>query len=205
MRNLTMLFCALLLYTIPLWGQRDTYIMGGYSFPTKQQITHDYVKKGFQVGGGFGWSTSPTIYFTTMIEVHSFLYDRAGLLNTVGLQDANTIGFTDDGGLTIVSFSVNGRFLAYPIEATTIAVPYFTGGVGYMLVTPAKVRIINVGRAQTIQANRKSAFSILFGCGVDVPLSRTYGLFVEGKYVIGFTQDVNTEFIPVRVGIRISY
>jgi hypothetical protein len=41
------------------------------------------------------------------------------------------------------------------------------------------------------------------GAGVNIPLPRTaIKLYVEGRYMHGFTPDANTRIVPLTVGIR---
>jgi hypothetical protein len=43
-----------------------------------------------------------------------------------------------------------------------------------------------------------------FGAGIDVPLSKTNSMFIEGRYALGFTTYGNTTYVPVRLGLRFA-
>jgi hypothetical protein len=40
------------------------------------------------------------------------------------------------------------------------------------------------------------------GAGIDVALGGNIDLFVDGRYVVGFTEGESTQIFPVRAGIK---
>jgi len=47
----------------------------------------------------------------------------------------------------------------------------------------------------------ESAFGIVFGGGVDIPVSPSIKVFLEAGYVMGFTEGDGTEYLPLKGGI----
>jgi opacity protein-like surface antigen len=203
MRYLAILFCILLFFVTSVWSQQQTYLMGGASFPSSKQMNSDYWKEGYNVGGGFGWSIFSGLSITTLIEFHSFSFDKPRVANVFGLRDSSGVDVQGDG-VTLYTISANGKYSIIPIDASTIISPYVTAGIGYMLVYTTDARIVRGYSSYSIKGSNKSALSVLLGAGVDVPLSSTFGVFVEGKYVQGFIKNHSTSYVPVEAGIRIS-
>ena len=56
----------------------------------------------------------------------------------------------------------------------------------------------------TIEGESETAAYAVFGGGVDIPVAGRFGIFVEGRYQAGFTDDETTTHGTIGAGIRIG-
>lgn len=189
--------------TSSTWAQTekttDLFFTAGLSFPSKPQAFSDYWKMGFGVGGGIGFPLSPSISLTGSIDYNSFAFNEEGFLKSIGLSGSG-VSVT---GASATIFTITGNVKAL-LNATPASVaPYVTAGLGFFSLSTSDVTAAYQGNTATAKGDSESAFSLLFGAGIEIPAG-TSTLFIEGKYGLGFTKGESTAFIPVRGGIKMK-
>lgn len=167
----------------------SVYANSGLSFPTAPSGFTDGYNMGFNFGGGIEYSVLP---FSMLCIRGNFDYNKF-------LLDKEDTGVAIEGGnRSIILISGSAR-VAPPIPMLPIK-PYILGGVGLFQVSTEDVKIGII----KIEGDSESAFSLLFGAGIDFSPIPLIAFFVEGNYVLGFTEDENTEYFPVKLGLKIG-
>ena len=153
-------------------------ITGGATFPTGD--FGDAAATGYNVGALLEFKPAPgPLSFRVEGDYQSFSAKDE-------IKDA--FGDTD---LRIISGTGNVVW-RFPIQSTTVR-PYLTGGVGvYYLKSESDTDLLD---------DSQTKFGLNGGGGIEIPLS---GLttFIEARYHSVFTSESNTNFFPLRVGIR---
>lgn len=206
MRRFTLSLLSLFIATTTLsWAQTETekttdlFFSAGIGFPSKPQGFSDYWKMGFNVGGGVGFPISPSISLTGSIDYNSFPFDEDGFLKSLGLSGS---GVSVTGGSASI-FTITGNVKALLNTAPGRVAPYATAGLGFLSLSTADATVAYQGQTATAKGDSESAFSLLFGAGIEIPAG-TSTLFIEGKYGLGFTKGESTAFIPIKAGVKMK-
>jgi len=204
MRRLALSLLTIIAVASLAWSQPQVYLGGGIAFPTAPQAFKDDYKMGYNLGGGIGFSLSPTVSYMLTVGYASFPFDVSGINARYGIPSGATVSV--DGG-TVSGLDVLGDF-KFSLMPKGVSV-YLIAGVGYfnMSMSDATVKVSYQGHSSstTVSSDSKSAFCASGGAGVDVPVSGKIGVFVEGRYFIAFTSGGNTSYVPVKAGVRIRF
>jgi hypothetical protein len=217
---------AVLAISSSAWSQSgrgmDCYVGGGISFLSGPQRLKDENKMGFNASGGvgFGFDILPSV--SLVIGADYTVYPKN---ETQARQEAvqqmpesarigSGISIGDGGTLSILTFTASAKLFLVTHEEQPA--PYVVVGAGFLSTsvpdvsasylystqTAVVVSTYNPFVLQRTQFNAKSAFAASVGAGIDIPLGKTHGLFLEGRYATGFTSFGNTTYIPLKLGIR---
>ncbi|MEG8948171.1 hypothetical protein [Rosettibacter firmus] len=183
-------------------GGRNTelYINTGFSLPSQPETFSDYWNTGINIGGGLGFPFSSSLVFVGRVDYNNFSFDEEGFL-----KDNNFAGYgvsISGGSASIVT--ITGNLKANLISTPNSVSPYFVGGIGYFKMTIDEFTISALGESEKVEGDTESAFSVLFGVGVDIPAGETMSIYFEGKYGIGFTEDESKKYFPLNAGIKIK-
>lgn len=187
---------------------------GGVAFPISPKQFRDVWKTGtLSVGGGVGYSITPTFSVAGFLDYSTFPFDESGLLKSSGLDEAiallRSVGIpvTVDvrgGDVTILALTANAKV---SIAGASVS-PYIDVGIGYMnlSVDEATVRVAWLGRTETGTAKVASegSFFLTGGPGVDIHASEMLDIFVQGTLGFGLTKGQSTLYIPVKGGISVK-
>ena len=148
----------------------------------------DGVDVGWHLGGLFEYK-QPSLPVTWRGEI---TYHRNGLKDDYFSSQLPGVGSLD-GNFSMVNFIANAL---YPFgEAASTTRPFIIGGLGlYRLKATAEFNSIDISDSQT-------KFGINVGGGVTFNLSG-FETFVEARFHSVFTEDSNTNFIPISFGFK---
>jgi opacity protein-like surface antigen len=226
MRIITYVLSAILAISSAAWCQSehgiDCYLGGGISFLSGPQILKDENKMGFSASGGIGLSILPSVSLTVGVDYTAFpkneTHTRQEAIQQVPAtaRIGSGISIGDGGTLSIFTVTGDARLFLGPQDEQLL--PYVVVGAGFLSTSTPNVQASYLYSQQTAvvvstynplvlqrtQFNVKSAFVASAGAGIDIPLSPTNSMFVEGRYAFGNTSFGNTTYIPVKLGIRFS-
>lgn len=176
----------------------EFYGNSGISFPIGPDEFSDYWRMGFNFGGGIGYPISPNLSLVGYFDFNNFRFDDDKYLRDYGFAG---YGISISGGeASIITLSGN---LKATLHTTTSSVhPYLWGGIGFFKLSIGDITIYGPGGAVSVEGDSESAFSVLVGGGIDFVIGERMDLFIEGKYVIGFTEGESTQMFPVKFGIK---
>ena len=177
----------------------EVHLIGGVSFPSQPDQFTDYWNFGYNIGGGFGYRFSRTFSSSVLLNYNNFPFNEGKLLRELGIEG---MGIEVDGGSSIIitlSGSVKARFIDDPNSFS----PYLVGGMGYFKLATSDVKLTYGYQSETIKSESESAFNILFGGGIEVPIGMNKYFFFELNYGLGFTNENYTGYIPVKLGFII--
>lgn len=78
---------------------------------------------------------------------------------------------------------------------------YFVAGLGFYRLSVSDLDIRQGSDVGTVTVEAENALGLNGGVGVDIAVGDNVNMFVEGQYVVGFTEGDSTGHIPVRVGL----
>lgn len=204
MKRISLITLVLLLFSATGWTQTeknfDLYFSGGLSFPSKPQAFADYWKMGLNFGGGLGFDLSPSISIVGFVDYNNFAFDEKGLLQSIGLSGSGVL--INGGSASIFTISGNLKILFNATPRVTTA--YFIGGAGFFSVSTADVKVTYQGVSASVKGESESALSFHLGAGIEVPVGETTNIYVEGQYGIGLTKNESTNYIPVKLGVKLK-
>lgn len=200
-------FIALLLITQPTLAgttggvayKTEFYINSGVSFPIGPDEFSDYWRMGYNFGGGMGIPVSSNIILIGYFQYNSFRFDDDEFLQDWGLTG---YGISISGGEASI-MTISGTIKATLGQTPLPMRPYLCGGVGFFKLSIGDITVYDGYSSETAEGDSENAFSILFGAGVDFTIGGRIGLFIEGQYVIGYTEGESTQIFPLKVGIRL--
>jgi len=176
----------------------EFYGYGGISFPAGPDEFTDYWRMGFNFGGGIGVPVNPNLTLVGYVAYNTFRFDDDKFLRDYGFAG---YGISISGGeASILVFSGNLKANLGPGGQVR---PYLCGGGGFFRLSLSDITVYAVtGESETVEGTSETAFSILLGAGIEIPIGARMDLFAEGGYTIGFTEDESTSMFPVKLGIK---
>ena len=169
---------------------------GGGSLPYLPSYFKENWKSAWSAGIGYGISLTPgdlgyiTLYQT--IDYSRMKYQQA---------DSNDRQFLNHGSIHITDIMVNlkGNFTPNIIRIE----PYFLLGIGAMNYISSGINVD--GHGKTVIKNRHQlAFAWTFGLGIEVPVTKRIGVFVEGKSTLGVIEPTKQIF-PLHAGLHLRF
>lgn len=194
------------LLAVPLFSQEETnleFILGGgLSVPVQPDNFSSDWKRGYTIGGGFGYRlnvfTSIDIYF----DYYNFSFDPHGFMERTELMDRLIRGNPN----SIIAITANLTY-TYIIAPNYVA-PYISGGAGYQSFTNSEVRAIQADSEGLIEdeavfpGGKGGGALGIVSAGILIPSRHNRNFFVEVRYGFAFTDMMNPQFIPIRFGFR---
>jgi hypothetical protein len=155
----------------------------------------DAFNTGFSVDGIVGLRV-PTLPVRFRAEVG---YTRFGL-KTGAFDDEDLDGGDVSGNTRFISGVANVIY-SFPTGPVTVVRPYLIGGVG--LYNSRSSVTANAGGV-SFSANSGSSTNVGFngGAGVEFPVGGL-SVFGEVRYVSVLTEGSSTNFVPIRLGVRL--
>jgi hypothetical protein len=209
MRTLTLTLLAILITASFAWGQSDKetdlYLGGGIAFPAGPQNVKDCLNMGFNAGAGVGFSLTPAVSLIVSVGYGFFPANESGYLKRTGTPSSVTAS-TDGGSASALDIAGNIKLSLDPVPNR--ASFYVVAGVGYSTLSFSEFRATYAYYGTTTtwyQFKDRSAISTSLGTGIDIPAGETISIFVEGRYLIAFTEHDNTSSIPIRAGAKIAF
>lgn len=176
----------------------EAYGNSGISFPTGPDEFTNYWKIGLNFGGGIGYTVSPNFTLVGYLGFNNFRFDDESFLRNYGLSG---YGISVSGGeASIITISGNLKIILQTNLSSVY--PYFCGGIGFFKLSINDAIVYGPGGSSIVKGNSESTFSFLFGAGIDFVIGKRTDLFIEGKYVIGFTKGESTQMFPIKLGIK---
>lgn len=175
-------------------------LSGGLSFPSQPRVFSDYWKMGFNFGAGLGYALSPFLSLSGSFDYNNFAFNEEGFLKDYGISG---YGITVSGASATI-ISVLGNLKVSLTPAMESVSPYFLGGIGFFSVSTSDVTVSAGGSSATAKGDSESAFSVLFGAGLDIPAGEATKVFLQVAYGIGFTKVDNTNYLPLKAGVTLK-
>ena len=210
MKNACTLTALLLLLSVPAMAQEDSklyfLVTGGISQPEAPAVVANNWKDGISVGGGVGYRFSPHLAAQAVVNYDRFDFDGAGLLAEFGPMP-DFVDINIDGGEASV-LSLSGELKASLREGLDRVSPYVTIGGGVAEVKASDIvistSIFGLEFTETVPGASETVAMASVSAGLDIPIGRRFGTFVEGRYQSNFTDGDSTDSGSLRTGIRVN-
>ena len=197
---------SLLLFFVPLGsmlyasngGNVELYLNGAFGLPMTPEEFSDYWKTSvLNFGGGLGYTFSPVLSSNVFFDLGVFAFNGDKLAHEAGLGGIISI---DGGNASVMTIFANIKASAPkgPVR------PYFFGGGGLFLLSIDDATVSGGGMVIPVEGSSENAFGINFGAGTYFAVAKTVDLFIDGRYVLGFTKGESTGILPFRLGVNVK-
>ena len=144
-------------------------------------------------------SITPAFAGMIMLDGNLFTVREDKAAASVGRRDT---GYDVAGG-RITVLSVTGNLKAYLTPHAPRTRPYIYGGGGlYKLGVDGQGISVGYMVIPLALPQDESTLCAQFGAGTEIAASTTLNILIEGRYLIGFTEDESRQTIQLRLGIR---
>lgn len=172
----------------------------GPAFPVNPERFTDLWNSGPTIGTGISYALTPVLAAMVILDFGMFTLNENKALIEVGAPIGNVAG----GRITIRSGTLNLKACVLP-HATGIR-PYLLGGGGIYRLSVGDVAwrfgdIVQPNVPFDLPESETTQM-LQVGLGMDIPAGRNVELFVEGRFVIAFTEGDSRTTIPIRLGIK---
>jgi len=168
----------------------------GFSVPVSPDNFTDYWQVAYNLGGGVSYYFTPSFSIQAYFDYNNFSVNEDEILEDSGLDDYNV---TLSGG-NISTTYISGNIQYNIIDTNHKVSPYIFTGVGFLHRGVKDLTITDGYDTEELEGNSDDAFAIDFGAGLQINFAPNFSLFGDVRYLIGFTEDENTIYVPFRVG-----
>jgi len=175
-----------------------------YSFPSAPDEFGDCWNNGFGFLGSTNIPLTKTLYLNINSHYIMFGFDEDGFLDWV--SDESGVNIRNVSGLTISG--ANASALSATLSLKTILSPkesstkfYLLGGMGINYFSIDDISFYYRGDSFSLDGDSETKPILNIGAGLFFPISPDVDLFLEARYCIIFTDDDNTQYIPLSLGI----
>ena len=195
----------------------------GLNIPSSTKYFSDYWDASYNFGAGIDIYLNSHLSLQGYIDYNHFPFDGKKVLED--LKESNQGISISGAAINILNLSANVKY--HPIDIRQKVSPYILGGIGYAnLSFTDLVGTDQRGGLGTLTSESVGALSINFGFGIEFVVSSGISIFVDARYILGFTEGKvvrytsdgingvndkgayslkdNTKYIPLRVGISYS-
>ena len=191
-------------------AQKEVFVWGGTTIPYLPKEFTNYWRRGWNGAVGYGLSFDPgTLGYgavAAVVEYNRCPIDIAGYREAMAALYPGQAAAARNGSLlargAATSLTAMIEFKgAFSSTKRTIA-PYFLLGVGYIRFANDSIAIAGVN-AFTVPEQSESGVAWSIGVGIELPVTSTFGLFVQGRSVIA-QLDKTRQYFPVSAGLRMG-
>lgn len=196
--------CIVLLLSASNVCAQDThrftfFISPGPSIPIAPDDFSDYWNIGPGVSAGVSYAVTPSLAGMVMLDANLFTVKEDEAAASVGRRDT---GYDVTGG-RITVFSVTGNLKTYLTPQATRTRLYIYGGGGlYKLGVDGQGISVGSFVIPLALPQDESTVCTQFGVGTEIIASTALSFIIEGRYVVGFTEDDSRQTIHVRLGVK---
>lgn len=212
------LLLLLALLVLPLAAQAQFFlsVYGGYNTVTRPEETADWWSNGYSLGARFSYPINDVLEFVVDSMFGDYSFQDAAFAEDFAEANPNDPVLGELGATNVTTRSVLIN-LKVSVPSPYVR-PYVLGGVGYFAYSrPLIVFRTEVGGVRGSYVGvSEDGFGLQIGGGIDVPISPRFGLFAEGRYLVGgieeqyvengqeVTEEVGVHVIPIVAGVRFS-
>jgi len=175
----------------------ELYLNGALGLPLAPDEFSDYWKIGFlNLGGGIGYNIIPALSANVYFDWCNFGFDGEKFAHEMGVGGQVSIRGL---GASVMAITAN---LKAGVPSGQVR-PYFWGGAGLFILSIDDGSLSYGGMVFPMEGDSENALGIGFGAGIDFSVAKTVDLFIDGRFVHGFTDVDATSILPVRVGVKV--
>ena len=200
--RITLLVIVIVLFSSMLFAGNQQkvglYFNGALGLPMNPNEFSDYWKTSFlNFGAGLGYAFSPILSSNVYFDLGIFAFDGDKIAHEAGLGGVISI---DGGSASIMTIFAN---IKAAVSTGTVR-PYFFGGGGLFLLSVDDATVSGGGMVIPLEGASETAVGINFGAGTYFVVAKQLDLFLDGRYVLGFTEGESTGTLPIRLGVRVK-
>jgi opacity protein-like surface antigen len=178
-------------------GKYELYLNGAIGLPMSPEEFSDYWQISvLNFGVGFGYPFTPIFSTTIYFDYGNFGFDGDKFAHDMGLS-----GVISVDGLNASIITITANFKA-AVPTGTVR-PYFSSGGGFFLLSRGDGSVSGGGLVVPVEGDSEDAFGINVGAGIEYAVARTVNIFLDGRYVLGFTEGESTRVLPIKLGMKV--
>jgi len=170
----------------------------GPALPSTPDTFADYWGLGFNFGLGYGYSPIPALAILATFDYNVFGFNEDDFLRDAGFGG---FGLTVDGGAVSIITVAAGIKAGIPRQVGSVS-PYFSATVGLFSASTQDATVSFQGQTQTAQGSDDTGLSVIATGGLDIPVGATVDIFLQAGYGIGFIEEENIGYIPIKGGVN---
>jgi opacity protein-like surface antigen len=176
-------------------------VSGGLGFSNRPLEFVNFWNKGFNLGAGYGIVVGSGDFGYSVVQAEltysSFAFVQDSVRSIYLIPSTATISSSP---LSVITLMLNYRG-TIAASQTSIG-PYFLIGVGAIDFMQKEITVDGVTLTK-VPSVSKFSFAWQAGVGVSIPFTEKFGMFVEGRTVVGFVDD-GKQYFPVSAGVRLT-
>ncbi len=180
--------------------QPQIEVFGGLAIPLSPQDFSDYYKLGTSIHGQYVIFPSPRLGVSFGVSYEPFTFDGQKFMDDLQAADPYT-DYTDfgvDGKATILELGVGVRpYLTSPEAATQ----FFVFGMGTFNKVSTEVSVSYNNREFYNSTDSENKFGFAAGAGLEMPMTESFNLIIQGLYRLVFATDENFSFLGITTGL----
>jgi opacity protein-like surface antigen len=200
MKRFIMIFSIILLAISGLKAEPKPkvsfFINSGIAFPQWPKSFNTYWKTALDLGAGINLPVSQYFAFQGGFGYYNFGFNVKKYYEEQGITIPS--GRVEGGAISIMTITMGIKGSLIP-ESAKIR-PYFTANTGFFKLSCNDMTIYSSWGRYMIKFIPETKVGIMIGAGVECLIAPGSALFVDLNYGIGYTH-INTEYVPLRVGI----
>jgi hypothetical protein len=178
-------------------GKYEFYLNGAIGLPMLPEEFSDYWKTSvLNFGVGFGYPITPIFSSTIYFDYGNFGFDGDKFAH-----DNDLSGVISVDGLNASIITITANFKA-AVPTGTVR-PYLSGGGGFFFLSLGDGSVSGGGLVVPIEGDSEDAFGINVGAGIEFAAAKTVNIFLDGRYVLGFTEGESTGVLPIKLGVKV--
>lgn len=178
----------------------EFYYNAGYSLSIAPDTFSTFWDNGINLGGGIGYSFLSRIALIAYFDYTSFPLNEKVVADEFGPG----ISETDVRGESAKILHFTGNVKLNPLLNPSTLSPFLSGGIGVLRFSSEAVDASGPGPSERIAERSSTGFAVNIGAGLDILIPGPLDFFLEGRYIIGFTEGESTSYVPFRGGIKVG-
>jgi len=175
----------------------ELIINGGFSFPTTPNNFTDYWDNGYNIGVGVGYRFKPQITAIAFLLYNDFPINKNSIYSELGLSESDVN--IQEGSINSIGLTANLKFNL--TEYKSVISPFIQLGIGYYRFSSEASLSISANDEVITFGDSRGALIWSIGVGSDFNVNERISLFLYTDYRIGYSDNVQLNYLPIAVGV----
>ncbi len=185
-------------------GERKVAAIGfNMGFLEAPEYVKDFWKGGPGGSVSYGTTLLPELTVLGMIEAYTFPFDETGIIR-MSHQPTDSIRVVGSNASALAGLVMLKMNIMPPEPGVS---PYVVAGIGlaHVDIPWANIKYESEDSSRVYPGTKGVGGAISFGAGIDAYITLDLGLFAEIRYMKIFSDPLDIEYLPVRIGVTYGF